>query len=244
MYLDPLLAGLARDHPRISYINQLEIEGFTQSEDGVIAEATDHATEKRRVIHCDYLTGCDGPSSRVRHQIDARLTGDAVVGRTQSSYIRARGLTAMMQAVPAWSTLVMNPGRSALTFAVDGRETWSIHNVLQPNETDFAAIDADWCIRAILGVGPDFHYAVITQENWIGRRMLADRFRDRRVFICGDAAHLWVPAGGYGMNAGIGTRRIWPGCWPVSCTDGPIQISSRHMRPNVGRSPNKFRNTQ
>ncbi len=33
--------------------------------------------------------------------------------------------------------------------------------------------------------------------------MLADRFRDRRVFICGDAAHLWVPFAGYGMNAGI-----------------------------------------
>jgi hypothetical protein len=32
---------------------------------------------------------------------------------------------------------------------------------------------------------------------------VADRFRDRRVFICGDAAHLWMPAGGYGMNAGI-----------------------------------------
>ena len=32
---------------------------------------------------------------------------------------------------------------------------------------------------------------------------MADRFRDRRVFICGDAAHLWMPYAGYGMNAGI-----------------------------------------
>jgi hypothetical protein len=32
---------------------------------------------------------------------------------------------------------------------------------------------------------------------------VADKFRDRRVFICGDAAHLWLPNGGYGMNAGI-----------------------------------------
>ena len=44
---------------------------------------------------------------------------------------------------------------------------------------------------------------MLTQEDWIGRRMLADRFRDRRVFICGDAAHIWVPFAGYGMNAGI-----------------------------------------
>ena len=44
---------------------------------------------------------------------------------------------------------------------------------------------------------------MISKEDWIGRRLVADRFRDRRVFICGDAAHLWVPYAGYGMNAGI-----------------------------------------
>ena len=44
---------------------------------------------------------------------------------------------------------------------------------------------------------------MISKEDWIGRRLVADRFRDRRVFICGDAAHLWIPNAGYGMNAGI-----------------------------------------
>lgn len=55
----------------------------------------------------------------------------------------------------------------------------------------------------ILGVGPDFRYDVISQEDFIGRRLVADRFRDGRAFICGDAAHLWIPHAGYGMNAGI-----------------------------------------
>ena len=44
---------------------------------------------------------------------------------------------------------------------------------------------------------------MISKEDWIGRRLVADRFCDRRVFICGDAAHLWIPHAGYGMNAGI-----------------------------------------
>ncbi len=44
---------------------------------------------------------------------------------------------------------------------------------------------------------------MLSKEDWIGRRLVADKFRDRRVFICGDAAHLWVPYAGYGMNAGI-----------------------------------------
>ncbi|HEX3996056.1 MAG TPA: FAD-dependent monooxygenase [Acetobacteraceae bacterium] len=203
IYLDPLLAGLARDHNRVRYINRLEVEGFTQSDDGVTAEAVDHVTGERAIIQCDYLIGCDGPSSNIRHLIDARLTGDAFIGRTQSTYVRAPGLAERMQAPRAWSTQVMNPRRSANMFAVDGRETWLIHNYLRDSETDFAAIDPDWCIRTIMGVDADFAYDVITRENWIGRRLLADRFRDRRAFICGDAAHLWVPSAGFGMNAGI-----------------------------------------
>jgi hypothetical protein len=58
-------------------------------------------------------------------------------------------------------------------------------------------------IRSILGVGPDFEYEILSSENWTGRRLVASKFRDRRVFICGDAAHVWMPLGGFGMSAGI-----------------------------------------
>jgi len=88
---------------------------------------------------------------------------------------------------------VTEPRRSANVFAIDGRETWLIHNYLRPDESGFDAVDRDRCIRLILGVDDAFEYEVLGQEDWIGRRMLADRFRDRRVFICGDAAHIWVP---------------------------------------------------
>ena len=197
-------SSLPRRCRDLRYLNRIKVLGFTQTEDAVTAEAQDLDTGETLLITADYLIGCDGPSSEIRRQIGARLDGDAMISRTQSTYIRAPCADHDdAGAEPAWSTQSLNPRRSANMFAVDGRETWLIHNYLRPDETDFAAVDRDRCIRLILGVGPDFEYEVLSQEDWIGRRMLADQFRDRRVFICGDAAHIWVPFAGYGMNAGI-----------------------------------------
>ena len=78
-----------------------------------------------------------------------------------------------------------------------------MHNYLKPGEHEFDSVDRDWALRKILGVGDDFSYEILRKEDWIGRRLVADKFREGRVFICGDAAHLWVPMAGYGMNAGI-----------------------------------------
>jgi 2-polyprenyl-6-methoxyphenol hydroxylase-like FAD-dependent oxidoreductase len=190
IYLEPVLVEYATTMPRLSYLNRVKVLGHSQTDEGVTAEAQDLETGEKLLIAADYLIGCDGPASEIRRQIGARLTGDAMISRTQSSYIRAPSLAKMMQAKPAWSTQTLNPRRSANMFAVDGRETWLIHNYLRTDETDFATVDRDRCIRLILGVGPEFKYEILTQEDWIGRRMLADRFRDRRVFICGDAAHI------------------------------------------------------
>jgi hypothetical protein len=88
-------------------------------------------------------------------------------------------------------------------MAVDGCETWITHNFLYRGESDIDSVDRDWALRQILGVGPDFQYMVISKEDWVSRRLVADKLQDRRAFICGDAAHVWIPHGGYGMNAGI-----------------------------------------
>ena len=147
--------------------------------------------------------GCDGGKSMVRKAIGARLTGTPMILRVQSTCIRAPQLIDLLPGKPAWMYFSLNPRRCGTTIAVDGREKWLIHNWLYRGEPSFDAVDRDWAIRTILGVGPDFQYEVISKEDWIGRRLVADRFRDRRVFICGDAAHIWIPNAGYGMNAGL-----------------------------------------
>lgn len=170
---------------------------------GVNCVVEDLSNGSRETITARFLVGCDGARSAVRHWVGASLQGDAVVQRTQSTYIDAPDLLSRMQGAPAWGTFSLNHERSGMVYAIDGRERWLVHNYLIGEDEQFDTVDREASIRAILGVGADFAYEVISQEDWVGRRLVANRFRNRSMFICGDAAHLWVPYAGFGMNAGI-----------------------------------------
>jgi 2-polyprenyl-6-methoxyphenol hydroxylase-like FAD-dependent oxidoreductase len=203
IFFEPVLFAHARSQPRIRILDHTEVERFTQDANGAMAVARNLASGEQMSIAATYLVGCDGARSAVRKAIGAELVGTPVLQRVQSTYFRAPSLLTLLPGKPAWLYFSLNPRRCGSTLAIDGRETWLIHNWLYRGEPDFESVDRDWAIRTILGVGPDFHYDLISQEDWIGRRLVADKFRDRRLFICGDAAHLWIPHGGYGMNAGI-----------------------------------------
>jgi len=201
IYLEPVLFEHAAKTPRLRILNRTRVVDFVQSETGVRAVAEDLDNGGVNEIFAAYLVGCDGAHSDVRHLMGAKFRGDAVVMQTQSTYIRAPQLLGMIPR-PAWLSVSLNPRCSGYLFAIDGHERWLVHNWRSPDE-DLATLDRDRCIRQILGVGPTFKFQILGQEDWTGRRMIADRFRDRRAFLCGDAAHIWVPFAGYGMNAGI-----------------------------------------
>lgn len=203
IYLEPILFSHAESLGKVTILTRTAIREFRQDDDQVIATARNLDTDETFEIRCQFMVGCDGGKSMVRKEIGAELEGDAVIQRVQSTYIRAPKLLSMMAEGPAWATFTLNPRRCGNMYAIDGIERWIIHNYLKDDEPDFDSVDRDRCIRDILGVGPDFEYEIISNEDWYGRRLVANRFRNGRVFLCGDAAHIWVPYAGYGMNAGI-----------------------------------------
>lgn len=203
IFLEPILARAAASAPGITALHRTEVTGFVQDRDGVRATARSLDDGSETVIEAAFLVGCDGGRSPTRKAIGARLEGDAVIQRVQSTFIRAPGLIERMRARPAWAMFSLNPRRAGNIYSIDGKERWLVHNYLREDEPDFESVDRDRCLRLILGVGEDFEYEVISNEDWFGRRLVTDKAREGRVFICGDAAHVWVPYAGYGMNAGI-----------------------------------------
>lgn len=203
IYLEPTLLHHAAALPGVTLRNRTELLRFEQDEDGVQVYLRDLDSGTEFTLRTRYLIGADGGSSTVRKQMGAQLEGTPVIQRVQSTHIRAPGLKALMPGKPAWCYYSVNPRRCGTVFAIDGQETWLVHNHLNAEEPDFESVDRDASIRHILGVGDDFEYTVISKEDWVGRRLVANRFRNGNVFIAGDAAHLWVPYAGYGMNAGI-----------------------------------------
>jgi 2-polyprenyl-6-methoxyphenol hydroxylase-like FAD-dependent oxidoreductase len=206
IFLEPVLFDHLSSMPSARILNGTTLVDFKQGPAGVTAFARDADTGQDIEISCKFLIGCDGGRSMVRRKIGATLSGDAVLQHVQSSFIRAPALLGMLQAqggTPAWGSFALNPRQAGNVYAIDGSETWLVHVYLNAGVTDFEAVDRDGAIRTVLGVESDFEYELLSKEDWTGRRLTTDKARDNRVFICGDACHLWVPYAGYGMNAGI-----------------------------------------
>lgn len=204
-FIEPILAAHVRRHPLITCLYRHQVLDFAEIDDHVSLriQPLDPADCAPLTLRASYVVGCDGGRSMVRKGMGAQLVGDEVVQRVQSTCIRAPDLLAQLKAPAAWAMFTVNPRRSGNIYAIDGKEVWLVHNYLRDNELDFESVDRDWALRTILGVGDDFQYEVMSKEDWIGRRLVSDKLREGRVFVAGDAAHLWVPYAGYGMNAGL-----------------------------------------
>ena len=208
----------------------------------------EHAqTGERGQIKARYLLGIDGAGSTVRRALGFAMIGEdgtthrAFMGGTMLSFfIRSPTLMAASRRPPTNMTWIINPEMRGMMYSQDGRETWVIHYQVPPG-TDWRAVDAPAVVRGMIGA--DVPFEIISGGPWTGGlALVAEHYQSGRVFLAGDAAHLFTPLGGLGMNTGIGD--VMNLCWKLAAVHqgwaGPRLIESYE----VERRPIGVRNSQ
>jgi 2-polyprenyl-6-methoxyphenol hydroxylase-like FAD-dependent oxidoreductase len=203
VFAEPILFAHAAAQPNITILNRVAVERVTQDEAGATAHGRNLDSGEAVDVRGAWLAGCDGGHSVVRKSVGIKLIGDAEVSKLCSTHIRAPDLLDRIPHPRAWMFHAVNPRQHGIVVAIDGCEEWLIHTPLGAGRTGFEGFDADAALREVLGVGADFRYDILAREKWTARRLVAAELRRGRVFLSGDAAHLWIAVAGYGMNAGI-----------------------------------------
>ncbi len=170
-----------------------ELIAFEQDDDGVTSELRLHAGGSV-TVRSRWLVGADGGRSAVRKQLGIAHQGDGRIRSVRQVFFRSRTLFANMPFGPARHYYFV----SGALIVQDDLEHFVV-NFMDWKDGD-RAVDR---LKNLLGDVLD-EVEVLHEGDWHHHLLVADRYRDRRVFIAGDAAHLVIPQGGLGMNTGIG----------------------------------------
>ncbi len=152
-------------------------------------------------VRVDYLVGADGARSSVRDAMGARMQGEYGLSRNYNVVFRAPGLAQAHPHGPAIMYWQVNGDAPSLIGPMDRGDTWFFMPTQLPEGMTLSDLDAPARIARSTGITMD--YQVLSADAWVASRLIADRYRDGRVFLAGDACHLHPPFGGYGMNMGV-----------------------------------------
>ncbi|MBK4738474.1 FAD-dependent oxidoreductase [Noviherbaspirillum sp. DKR-6] len=157
-----------------------------------------------------YLLGADGARSAIRQHLGFRYTGETGIrrdfmgGRMYAIYLRAPAFYEMVPHAPAWMNVSFNQERRAFMAAVDGRGEFAFHTQLRAHEDEERITEDDARAMFQAACGAPIPADVLSRGGWTaGHCLVADHFRKGRIFIGGDAAHLFTPTGGLGYNTAV-----------------------------------------
>ncbi|HCN73049.1 MAG TPA: hypothetical protein DIS96_15600 [Pusillimonas sp.] len=209
-YVEQVLRRQAEKLPGISINFGWRMVEFTDTGDHVRVTVERVEDGKRQEITAAYLVGADGPRSPVREALGYRYTGETGVvrdfmgGRMYAIYVRSPDFYNVVPHAPAWMNVCFNNERRAFMAAVDGKGEFAFHTQLKPHENEADITQEDALRMFQMGVGAPVEAQILSHGAWTaGHSLVADHMQKGRVFIGGDAAHLFTPTGGLGYNTAV-----------------------------------------
>ena len=197
--LEKLLLNDAVKTPLIDLRVGHRVTDIVSHGDSVVATVTDDAGSTY-TLTADYALACDGANSEVRSRLGIGLHGQADVQPCLTIHFEAdlRSLVGDRPGMFYWAVGAKLPG---IFIGYDIDRTWVYLSFMAPeivpsfDEARAIVVDAlgtdevDLTVRHVI--------------PWMMTAQVADRFRDGRIFLVGDAAHRFPPSGGLGLNTGI-----------------------------------------
>ena len=189
--LDELLLELLQSSPLVHLRFSTTVTSVQQDAAGVIA-----TTASNEIFHAQYLLACDGGQSPIRNRLGIEMQGETypqdwiVLDATDDPD------TATV------SHFFCNPERPHVSIASPNkgrRYEW----MLRAGETAEDVLTDDF-LAQLLTPFRTFDPTKITRRAvYTFHARIAERLREQRILLLGDAAHLSPPFAGQGMNAGI-----------------------------------------
>jgi 2-polyprenyl-6-methoxyphenol hydroxylase-like FAD-dependent oxidoreductase len=177
-----------------------ELLTLEQSQEGARAHVR-HTDGNEETIEAKWLIGADSSHSSVRHALGLGFTG-----QTYAQTLFVADLDIEWDLGPRQGAMDLARGGFFLFIPMLGEGRFRLFGSLPPELADRDTLTLD-DVRRIVNTGSGMHVNIL-KERWISiyrtHQRMAERFRVGRVFLAGDAAHIHSPAGGQGMNTGIG----------------------------------------
>ena len=200
--LEQLLRTNLKDQTTVRLRGNVEVSDVAQDgQERVRVDFTDRRTGEHESVLAHYVLGCDGANSVVRTAIGSTMED---LGFEQRWLVIDVNST---DELDQWEGVhqVCDPNRAATYMRIgDTRYRWEFRLLQGETAADFESIEAlqpligPW----VQGIACD-QLELARVAEYTFRAQLADRWRDRNVFLLGDAAHLTPPFIGQGLCAGV-----------------------------------------
>lgn len=192
--LEPLLKEVAESTPNVTVRFGCGLVDFEQDAGGVDV-SVENLDGTRQTIRAKYLVGCDGGKSTVRKKLGIKLEGQGTLRETRQICFRSEQFYDRIPIGKGRHYYIADAEGSA--FVVQGTRKEITLNTSIPEGAD---VEQEVRKRA----GFDFDFQLLNLTDWKLHLLVAERYREGRVLMAGDAVHLVIPTGGLGMNSGVG----------------------------------------